>query len=281
MFDIPWRDLWRYRDLVTMFSLRDISAQYKQTVLGPAWFVLQPLLTTFVFSFIFGRFAFGGTAQKGVENTPHFLFYMSGLILWGFFADCANKTSTTFNKNAQLFGKVYFPRLAVPLAQVLTNLIAFGVQFGVFLLGMLFYFVKRKWFADPLHPIHFDPNWRVLLLPVFLLMAGMLGVGVGLIISALSTRYRDLAMATAFGLQLWMYGSSVAFPVSAINDPFTVKLLSLNPMVPILEAMRFGFLGFGTVTLWQFALSGVVCAVVFFIGVIMFNRTEQDVMDTV
>ena len=264
-----------------MFSLRDISAQYKQTVLGPVWFVLQPLLATFVFSFIFGRFAFGGEAQDGVAQTPHFLFYMSGLIVWGFFADCANKTSNTFTKNSALFGKVYFPRLAVPIAQTLTNLIAFSVQFTVFLFGLCYYFAKREWFGDPLHPIHLDPNWRICLMPLILLMVGMLGLGVGLVVSALSTRYRDLAMATGFGLQLWMYGSSVAFPISAIKDPFAVKLLTLNPMVPLIEATRLAFLGKGTVTLAQFATSGAVCLLVFLFGVMMFNRAEQDVMDSV
>jgi lipopolysaccharide transport system permease protein len=280
LLDIPWRELWRYRDLIFLLSRRDLSAQYKQTVLGPLWFVLQPLLATFVFSFIFGRFAFEG-AGSSTAYTPHFLFYMSGLVTWGLFADCVNKTSNTFTKNAQLFGKVYFPRLAVPISQMLTNLAAFAVQFSVFLIGLGFYWAKKTWFPDPQHTIHLETNWRIFFLPLFLLQTAMLGLGIGLIVSAVSTRYRDLAMATGFGVQLWMYGSSVVFPISAVRDAFVQKVLALNPIVPIIEGMRFAFLGFGTVTKMQIAVSFATCLAVFLIGVVSFNSTEQNVMDTV
>lgn len=318
LLDIPWRELWRYRDLVRLLALRDLTAQFKQTVLGPLWFVLQPLLTTFVFSFIFGRFRSGGgsaamdpaaliefkTAMQGLppispelslavsnlvskshgksptDHIPHFLFFMGGLIVWGFFAECANKTSNTFTKNAQLFGKVYFPRLAVPLAQVCTSLAGFAVQFCVFLAGLAFYWTKKHYFPDPSNPFFLDPNWRVLLLPVFLAQAAMLGVGVGLLVSAISTRYRDLAMATGFGVQLWMYGSSIAFPVSELSAMHQ-RILMLNPMVPVVEGMRFAFLGEGTVTKAYFAMSFAVSVVVFLAGIVAFNRAEKTVMDTV
>ncbi len=277
---IPWGELWRYRDLIRLFALRDLSAQYKQTVLGPVWFVIQPLLTTFVFSFIFGRFRGGGPESAPTDHIPHFLFFMGGLVIWGFFAECVNKTANTFTKNAQLFSKVYFPRLAVPLGQVFTCLAGFAVQFGVFLIGLGFYWIKKNYFADPAHPFFLEPNWRMLLLPVFLLQTAMLGVGVGLIVSAVSTRYRDLAMATGFGVQLWMFGSSIAFPISQLSAA-QQSILLLNPMVPVVEGMRFAFLGQGTVTAGYLALSFAVCVLIFLAGIVMFNRTEQNVMDTV
>ena len=277
---IPWRELWRYRDLIGLLARRDLSAQFKQTVLGPMWFVIQPLLATVVFSLIFGQLL-SGKDQKNTDSTPHFVFYMSALIIWGFFSDCVTKTANTFTKNAQLFGKVYFPRLAVPIGQVLTNLVSFSIQLCVLLVGVVFYCAKKKWFPDAAHPIHLDPNWRVLLLPVFLLQAAMLGLGIGLIVSALSTRYRDLAMATGFGMQLLMYGSSVAFPVGRLDNALVAKMLMLNPMVPIVEAMRLAFTGRGTVTKEYLALSFAVSLVVLLVGVMSFNRTEQNVMDTV
>ena len=277
---IPWRELWRYRDLIGLLARRDLSAQFKQTVLGPMWFVIQPLLATVVFSLIFGQLL-SGKDQKNTDSTPHFIFYMSALIIWGFFSDCVTKTASTFTKNAQLFGKVYFPRLAVPIGQVLTNLASFTIQLCVLLVGVGFYCAKKKWFPDAAHPIHLDPNWRVLLLPLFLLQAAMLGLGIGLIVSALSTRYRDLAMATGFGMQLLMYGSSVAFPVGRLENALVAKVLMLNPMVPIVEAMRLAFTGRGTVTKEYLALSFAVSLVVLLVGVMSFNRTEQNVMDTV
>ena len=280
LLDIPWRELWRYRDLIRLLALRDLTAQFKQTVLGPVWFVIQPLMATVVFSLIFGQLL-AGKDQKNTDHTPHFVFYMSALIIWGFFSDCVTKTANTFTKNAQLFGKVYFPRLAVPIGQVLTNLVSFSIQLCVLLVGVVFYCAKKKWFPDAAHPIHLDPNWRVLLLPVFLLQAAMLGLGIGLIVSALSTRYRDLAMATGFGMQLLMYGSSVAFPVGRLDNALVAKMLMLNPMVPIVEAMRLAFTGRGTVTKEYLALSFAVSLVVLLVGVMSFNRTEQNVMDTV
>ena len=277
---IPWRELWRYRDLIGLLARRDLSAQFKQTVLGPMWFVIQPLLATVVFSLIFGQLL-SGKDQKNTDSTPHFVFYMSALIIWGFFSDCVTKTANTFTKNAQLFGKVYFPRLAVPIGQVLTNLVSFSIQLCVLLVGVGFYCAKKNWFPDAAHPIHLDPNWRVLLLPVFLLQAAMLGLGIGLIVSALSTRYRDLAMATGFVMQLLMYGSSVAFPVGRLDNALVAMVLMLNPMVPIVEAMRLAFTGRGTVTKEYLALSFAVSLVVLLVGVMSFNRTEQNVMDTV
>jgi lipopolysaccharide transport system permease protein len=280
LFAVPWRELLGYRDLILLLARRDLSAQFKQTVLGPLWFVLQPLMTTIVFSLIFGQLL-GSADQKNTAQTPHFIFYMSALTIWGFFTECVTKTAHTFTRNAQLFGKVYFPRLAVPISQVLTALASFTIQFGVLLAGLAFYLAKHLWFPDPAHPIHLDPNWRAFLLPLFLLQTAMLGLGIGLIVSSLSTRYRDLAMATGFGLQLLMYGSSVAFPVGRLENAVVAKILMFNPMVPIVESMRFAFTGRGTVTKEYLAISFAVSVIVLLIGVMSFNRTEQNVMDTV
>lgn len=272
LLDIRFREVWAYRDLVTQLARRDIAAQYKQTVLGPLWFVIQPLMATVVFSFLFGR-----VAKLGTEGVPHFLFYMSGLVPWAFFSDLVNKTSLTFTKNAQLFGKVYFPRLVAPLAQIVTSSALFAVQFSVFLVGLGVYLWKAHY--DP--TIHVDPSWRIAAIPLLMLQMTMLGVGTGLIVSSLSTRYRDLSMSVSFGLQLWMYASSIVFPLSRIHEPFYRDMLALNPMVPVIEGFRFAFLGVGTVTQMQLAGSFAISAFVLLVGLIMFNRTEQTVMDTV
>lgn len=276
LLDIPWRELWQYRDLVWLMAKRNLTAQYKQTVLGPAWFIIQPLLTTVVFSFLFGR-----VAGMGTDHIPHFLFYMSGLVVFGFLGECVNKTALTFTRNAALFGKVYFPRLAAPLSQMLTNLAGFGVQFAVFLIGLAYYWAKMHWFPDPQHTIHLDPNWRMALLPALLFQTALLGLGVGFIVAALTTRYRDLQMAVGFGVQLWMYASSVVFPLSKIKDPTYVAVLKLNPMVPIIESFRFAFLGEGVVSQSDLFVSAATCVAVFFVGLMMFCKTEQTVMDTV
>ncbi len=276
LLDIPWRELWQYRDLVWLMAKRNLTAQYKQTVLGPWWFVIQPVLTTAVFSFLFGR-----VAGMGTDNIPHFLFYMSGLVVFGFFSACVTKTATTFTSNASLFGKVYFPRLAAPLSQMLTNLAGFGVQFAVFLIGLAFYWAKMHWFPDPQHPIRLSLDWHIILFPLLLAQTALLGLGVGFIVAALTTRYRDLQMAVGFAVQLWMYASSVVFPLSKIKDPAYVALLKLNPMVPIIESFRRSFLGEGIVTQTDLAISAATCVVVFFVGLMMFCKTEQTVMDTV
>ncbi len=273
LLSIPWRELWRYRDLILLIARRDLTAQYKQTVLGPLWFIIQPVLATVAFSFLFGRLA-----NLGTEYIPHFVFYMGGLVPWNFFADCINKTSNTFGRNAQLFGKVYFPRLAIPLANALTSLAAFAVQFVLFLIGLGFYLWQMHYGGN--HSIHLDPNWRIALLPVMLAMVIMLGLGVGLIVSSLTIRYRDLGLIVGFGMQVWMYGSSVIFALERVPAHLR-SLIALNPVVPIVEGFRCAFLGHGLVTRAEFATSFCTCAALFFVGLIMFNRTEQSAMDAV
>ncbi len=265
-FDISWRELWAYRDLVWLMAKRDISAGYLQTVLGPVWFILQPILTTIVFSFLFGRMA-----KMGTENIPHFLFYMSGLMAWGYFADCVTKTSQTFLRNAATFSKIYFPRLAVPLSVVITSLLAFLVQLVIFLIALLFYL----WKGAPVHP-----NWHIVLLPILVVQIAMLGTGIGCIVSALTTRYRDLVLGVGFGVQLWMYASSIVFPISRI-DPSARWMFYLNPMVPVIEAFRFAFLGEGIVEKWHLAMSFGMSTVILLLGISMFNRVEQTAMDAV
>jgi lipopolysaccharide transport system permease protein len=267
LLEIPFREIWRYRDLVLLLAMRDLSANYKQTVLGPAWFVLQPLLATVFFSFIFGRFG-----HMGTDHIPHLLFYFSGLAMWNFMSDCLNKTSQVFTRNAGLFGKVYFPRFVVPLGTVLTSFLGFLVQFGFFLCFLVFYLLKGT------HGVH--PNWRIIFLPLFLLQLTMLGIGLGCIVSALSVRYRDLTLGIGFGVQLWMYASMVIFPLSRIA-PRDRWIFLLNPVVPVIEGFRFAFLGEGVVEKWHMALSAGMCGVIFLIGVILFNRAEQNAMDLV
>ncbi len=266
LLQIPFREIWAYRDLVLLMAARDLTANYKQTILGPLWFVLQPLMTTFFFAFIFGRMA-----KLGTDGLPALLFYFSGLTLWSYMAECVNKTSNTFNRNAQIFGKVYFPRMVVPLASAITSLAGFVVQFTIFLCFLAFYW----WNGQPVHP-----SWRVIFTPLLVLQLAMLGVGIGCIVSALSTRFRDLTLGLGFGVQLWMYASSVIFPLSRIA-PEDRWLFALNPVVPVIESFRFAFLGFGVVERWQLMLSFGVSLVMFLVGVALFNHAEQTAMDSV
>lgn len=263
--DVRWRDLWHYRDLIYMFVRRDFVGTYKQTVLGPLWFFLQPLFTTIVFTIVFGRIA-----KISTDSIPAPLFYLSGVVMWQYFADCLNKTSGTFTGNAELFGKVYFPRLAVPLSVVITSLLAFAIQLTLFLC----FFVYFKLHGAPIHL-----SYRVMVLPVLVVQMAALGLGVGCLVSALTTRYRDLAVAVGFGVQLWMYASAVVYPLSSI-PPEWRWLLVLNPMVPIIEAFRFAFLGSGVVEIWQLAVGAGVSLVVLLGGVLIFNHVEKTFSDT-
>ena len=266
--DIPWRELWKYRDLVWMMAQRDVSASYKQTVLGPFWFVLQPLMVTAVFSYLFGRMG-----RMGTNDIPHYLFYMSGLVLWTFFSENVNKASTVFTANANLFNKVYFPRLCVPLAGIITNLVPLAVQLALFLIGFAFYLASGNPFVHP--------NWFILLTPLVFVQLAALGLGLGLIVTAYTSRFRDLVFGVKVGLQLWMFGSAVVFPISRITDPRDQLLFFLNPVVPAIEWFRYAFLGVSLVQPWHLAVSSFVSLVVLFLGIALFNRAEQTAMDTV
>jgi lipopolysaccharide transport system permease protein len=265
-WDLRLGDLWRYRDLVMLFVRRDFVALYKQTILGPLWYLIQPLLTTLTFTVIFGRIA-----NLPTDGLPQFLFYLSGMVVWGYFSECLNKTSTTFVSNAALFGKVYFPRLAVPLSILLSNLIAFGIQFGLFLAFTLFFWLRGS---------AVQMNAWLLLTPVLLIMLAGLGLGFGIIVSSLTTRYRDLRFLVTFGVQLWMYATPVIYPASAIPPQYQ-WIIQANPLTPIVEAFRYAFLGAGTVSLGSLAYSFGFMLVVLLFGILIFNRVEQTFMDTV
>lgn len=265
-FDLHLADLWHYRDLVMLFVRRDFVAQYKQTILGPLWFILQPLLTTLTFTVIFGNIA-----QLSTDGLPKILFYLSGITAWGYFADCLTKTSETFNANANIFGKVYFPRLAVPISIVISNLIRFGIQLGLFL-GFYFYFLAR---GTAIHPT--QALW---LMPLLVLLMAALGLGAGIIVSSMTTRYRDLRFLVQFGVQLLMYSTPVIYPLSRIPEHYRWIMLA-NPMTPVIETFRYAFLGTGTFG-WSFlgisagAATGLLAA-----GILLFNHVEKTFMDTV
>lgn len=265
-FDLNLKELWRYRDLIMLFVRRTFVSQYKQTILGPAWAVIQPLLTTVVLTVVFGNIA--GLAPSGV---PSFVFYLCGSIAWGYFAACLTATSTTFTANSAILGKVYFPRLVMPVSTVLSQLISFAVQFCFFLLFLLWYMITGA---------GVEPNWWVLLIPVLLLHLALLSLGVGIIISALTTKYRDLAMVVGFGVQLWMYATPVAYDLSLIPEKF-LGLYMLNPVTPVITMFRYAFLGVGEAHFAAYGISWVVTLVVLFVGVLLFNRVEKTFMDTV
>jgi lipopolysaccharide transport system permease protein len=266
LLDLRLGELWHYKDLVMLFVRRDFVSVYKQTILGPLWYLIQPLLTTITFTIIFGNFA-----KLPTDGLPQFLFYMSGTVIWTYFASCLTKTSETFVSNANLFGKVYFPRLAVPVSILISNLIAFVIQFALFLVFMAYFALTGS---------IIQPNAWILFTPVLVLMMAGLGLGFGIIISSLTTKYRDLRFLVQFGVQLLMYATPVIYPVSSVPERFQWLILA-NPMTPIVETFRFAFLGAGTVDLFQLLYSfGFMLAVVF-VGSIIFNRVEQTFMDTV
>lgn len=265
-FDVHLAELWHYKDLILLFVRRDFVSVYKQTILGPLWYVIQPLLTTIVFTVIFGRIA-----KISTDGLPHVLFYMSGTVVWNYFANCLANTSNTFVANVHIFGKVYFPRLTVPMAIIISKLITFGLQF-LFFIGILFYFSLKGQSITP-------TIW-ILYTPLLVIHMAALGLGMGIIISSLTTKYRDLSFLTAFGVQLWMYATPIVYPLSAVPSQWK-WLVALNPMAPIVETFRHAFLGSGRVDIGQLGMSIVMTLGILFIGIILFSRIEKSFMDTV
>lgn len=266
-FDLNLKELWRYRDLITLFTKRDFILIYKQTILGPAWIVLQPLMTTLIYTVVFG-----GIAGISTDGAPQLLFYMGGSAVWGFFASCLNKTSTTFVSNAAVYGKVYFPRLVTPISNVLSAAVNFGVQFAMFLAFWVYYVITGQ----------VTPNyWGIALLPLVLLYLGLLSLGLGIIISSMTTKYRDLTLLVTFGVQLWMYITPVVYPISTMGDGLLRTLVMLNPVTCAVEAFRWMFLGAGVMDPINWAVSTLVMVLVVFFGVLIFNRVEKTFMDTV
>lgn len=266
LFDLHLKDLWNYRDLLWLMVRRDFVSFYKQTVFGPLWFFIQPIITTFIFTIIFGRLA-----RISTEGAPPVLFYLSATVAWNYFADCLTKTSTVFRDNAGIFGKVYFPRLVIPLSIIFSNLVKFSVQF-ILLLIML------GWSLFKHENVH--PNLYVLLFPVILVLMAMLGLGIGLIVTAMTTKYRDLAFLVAFGVQLVMYATPVIYPLSAAPEKYKT-LISLNPMTGLIETFRYGFLGSGKFYADAFVYSIIASIVLFLVGLITFNKVEKNFIDTV
>lgn len=269
IFELHLADVWRYRDLLGLLVRRDFVSFYKQTILGPLWFFIQPLFTTIIFTFIFGNLA--GISTDGL---PQPLFYMAGITAWNYFADCLTKTSTVFKDNANIFGKVYFPRLIMPLSIVVSNLVRFGVQMILFLMLMAWYYFNGA---------QFSPTIYILLFPALLILMGLQGLGLGMIISAMTTKYRDLAFLVTFGIQLLMYATTVIYPLStAIKKyPEYAWLIEYNPMTPIIEGFRLGFLGEGSFTWGNLGYCTIISLTLTLIGLIIFNKVEKIFVDTV
>ena len=268
-FRLPWRDLLHYRDLWYLLVRRDFVSKYKQTILGPAWFIIQPLMMTVMFTVVFGRIA-----KIPTDGLPRMLFYLCGMLAWSYFAACISGTSTIFVTNANLFGKVYFPRLVVPLAVVTSNLIAFAIQLVTFIAFWIFF----KFFTDA--GTHFTLTPYLLALPLLLLQTAAIGLGVGLWMSSLTAKYRDFAHLTGFLTQLWMYATPVVYPLSEVPEKFR-WVVSLNPMTGIVETYRYAFLGAGTVEPRYLIGSAVATVLLLVSGVLLFSRTERTFIDTV
>ena len=264
--NLNFRELLSFRDLVYLFVKRDFVIFYKQTVLGPLWYIIQPLVNTVVFNLIFGKIA-----KLSTDGTPPFLFYMSGTVIWAYFATCLNGTSNTFVKNAGVFGKVYFPRITVPISIVISGLFQFIIQFTIFL-GFYLYFIGNS--SD------IRPNYLILTLPLLVLQMAFLGLGFGALLSSLTAKYRDLTFAMTFFVQIWMYLTPIVYPLSQVPEKYRV-IYMFNPMTMVVETFRKAFLGTGYVDLQMITVSIVLTMVVFILGLLMFNKTEKSFIDTV
>ena len=269
MLDLKLKDIWHYRDLLALLVRRDFVSFYKQTILGPLWFFIQPLFTMIIYTFIFGNLA-----DIPVDHLPQPLFYLAGITAWNYFSDCLTKTSAVFTTNAGLFGKVYFPRLIVPLSIVVSNLIRFAIQMALFFLMMGIYAIKGA---------NVHPNAYLLLFPVLLLLMAMLGLGLGMVVSAMTTKYRDLSFLITFGIQLMMYLTTVIYPLSYVKSKFPHYqwLVEYNPMTSIIEAFRYGFLGEGTFTMLSLGITSAITILILLAGIVIFNRVERTFIDTV
>jgi len=266
LFDIDFKELWQYRDLFSMFVKRDIITQYKQTILGPAWFFIQPAITTIMYMIVFG-----GIAGIPTDGLPQPMFYLAGIVCWQYFADCLNKTSSTFTTNQAIFGKVYFPRLIVPLSTVASNLVRMGIQFLMFLAVYIYYILVGVAVA---------PNIYILLLPLLILMLAGLSLGFGIIISSMTTKYRDLTILFTFIVQLWMYATPIIYPLSSMS-PKRQWIMALNPVTSIVETFKYGTMGVGTFSWGQLGYSFGFMVVLMVIGIVIFNKVQRSFMDTV
>lgn len=271
--DIDLKELWDYRDLIYLFIKRNFATMYKQTVLGPAWIIINPLFSTLISTFVFGSIA-----KLSSDGVPYFLFYMCGNTAWSYFANCLTNTSSTFVNNAHIFGKVYFPRLVTPISTVITGMANFIIQLFMFLIFMLWHIFAggSSIFGEGM--LH--PNFWIFALPLLILQMALLGLGCGIIISSLTTKYRDLTVLVGFGVSLWMYITPIIYSTSALSEKLRF-VCRLNPMSPVVEVMRHAFLGTGEVDFLSWGISLAVTAVILLVGVVLFNRVEKTFMDTV
>ena len=273
LWSVDFKELWHYRDLTTLLVKRDIITQYKQTVLGPLWFIIQPVMTVLMYMVVFG-----GIAGIGTDGIPQPLFYLTGTCMWQYFSDCLNKTSNTFVNNSGLFGKVYFPRLVVPVANVISNLLRFGIQLSLFLIVYLIYSI----IGCPAHV-----NMYVLLFPLLVVMMAGLALGFGIIISSLTTKYRDLQILFSFIVHLWMYATPIVYPLSLVKGKMVAgmnmyNIMRLNPVTPVIETFKYGFLGAGEFIGWGWmAYSFFFMVALIGVGIVVFNKTQKSFMDTV
>lgn len=265
-YDLRLKEILRYKDLLLLFVRRDFVSVYKQTILGPIWFFIQPIITSITFTVIFGNLA-----RISTDGIPPILFYMSGITLWNYFSDTLTKTSDTFTANANIFGKVYFPRMIVPLSVVLSNLIKFSVQLLLFLSVWIYFLITK----DDVHP-----NIYLLLVPFLILLMGFLGLACGIIISSMTTKYRDLKFLVGFGVQLLMYATPIVYPLSIVPEKYKWIILA-NPVTSIVETFKFAFLGIGDFNIWHLGYSLIFTIILFFIGLVVFHKVEKSFMDTV
>jgi lipopolysaccharide transport system permease protein len=267
LWDVDFREIWRYRDLVDLFVKRNIVVQYKQTILGPLWYLIQPLLTV-----LMNMVVFGGIAKLSTDGIPQALFYMAGNVCWFYFADCLNQTASTFTTNQAMFGKVYFPRLVVPIATVISNLLRFGIQMGLFVAFYLYFFFTG---AD----IHL--TWAALLIPLLIVLLAGLGLGFGILVSSMTTKYRDLAILFTFIVQLWMYGTPIVYPLSMVTQPTFRLFIMANPMTAVIETFKYATLGQGYFSWFALGYSFAFMCVLLIVGVMVFNKVQRTFMDTV
>lgn len=269
LFNLKIDEVWAYRDLLWLLVRRDFVSFYKQTILGPLWFFIQPLFTTIIFTVIFGNLA-----EISTDGLPKPLFYMAGITAWNYFSDCLNKTSSVFKDNAGIFGKVYFPRLIVPLSIVASNLVRFSIQMLLFLFLMGYYYSSGA---------KFQITWAISLFPLLIILMALLGLGIGMIISAMTTKYRDLAFLISFGVQLLMYATPVIYPLSIAltKYPKYAWLIEYNPMTPVIETFRYGFLGEGSFSWWSIGYASGIGLVLLVCGIVVFNKVERNFVDTI
>ena len=267
LWKINLKEVWAYRDLITLFVKRNIVVQYKQTILGPLWYLIQPILTV-----IMNMVVFGGIAHMSTDGIPQALFYMAGNVCWFYFSDCLNQTSSTFVANQGMFGKVYFPRMVVPISTVMSNLLRFGIQLLLFIAFWIYFFVSGS-------DIHL--TWTILLVPVLIVMLAGLGLGFGILISSMTTKYRDLTILFTFVVQLWMYATPIVYPMSMVTNETLHTIIMLNPMTSIIEAFKYATLGQGYFSWGALGYSFAFTSILLVWGIVIFNKVQRSFMDTV